>query len=238
MPLFHDVIRWRFGLDMEDGPDWRKPRQGKLARRAFRKAITGTGPFNFKLRGEEAWRATGIDIATLMARITALSPKVRIGQAFMVEAADGKTWVLVKSKENMRVPIKETEGNDDIDKILTFALVFAGAKGHVGICARRFIRGVTTVLSQHCPWLHPKGSNAVDLIWKSLKEQERGVEIMVAAAKRGEIPLGRIISWRNGKPQVWDPQQGWHDYTGVDPHNTHAHAEGKPESSGPIAASC
>lgn len=234
MPLFVDQIRWRFGLDMEDGPDWRKPRGGKAARRAFRKAITGTGPFSYKLRGEQAWRATALDITALMGRIEALSPKVAIGQAFIVRCGDGRTWVLAKTRENARIPIKDTAGNDDIDVIYTFAIEFAGAKGNVGICAKRTIRGSTVVPSQHSPWLHPKGSNAVDLIWKSLAEQRKGVDEMVHAANMGIIPLGRIIS----DNRIWDPRQGWHAYSGVDPHTTHAHAEGKPESSGAIAASC
>ena len=58
-------------------------------------------------------------------------------------------------------PTKQTEGNDDIDKIYSWLTTEKNGRNG-GICNRRFISGTTT-WTQHCPWPDPNGgSNALD----------------------------------------------------------------------------
>ena len=237
MALFSNVIRWRFGRFGVD--EFRNPRRGFLALRAFRKVLMGGGPFRIKIRSQAGWGVSRDDIGGTMDRIGELMPKIQVGDSILVELSDGVVWALRKSRERLRLPIKDTQGNDDIDKIYTWALNAFKKVGSLGICARRQIAG-TSSWSEHSPWKAPDpGANAWDITWPTLAQQVAAVKKLVHAAERNEIPMGYIISWMGSDTRQWKKGEGWSSYNGLDQHKSHAHAQGLKWHSGQTpAASC
>jgi hypothetical protein len=231
--MFKNVIRW--WVSRVGSMEHTKPMQGLFARRALKRRIIGQGPWRMKLRSSDgSYGRSYPNLKLFMKAIDDKMEKVSVGDGIEILAeGTGAEFYMKKGRDRIKVPVPNTSGNDDVDKILAYAIAFAGARGHIGICAKRNIGGTSTP-SQHCPWKNPKGSNAVDLTWKSLSAQRRGVNILIAAAKKGDISMGLIIS----DNRDWEEQGGWSSYGGLDPHTSHAHAQGKPESNGAVAASC
>jgi hypothetical protein len=153
------------------------------------------------------------------------------------DARDRRPWVLEGEHDaavvRVRVvelapPVKATEGNARIDAIYTWVVGrFPGRIRSAGICVRKYIAG-TSSWSQHSPWPPPDpGANAWDWFAPSFPELVHQAQELVEAAKRGEVPVGRVIVG----DRTWTPSEGWADYGGQ--YHYHVHAEGLPKR-GPV----
>jgi len=221
------MIRYRI---RQEGEDWSEHRYrllgvvaGSLAR--MRKA---GGPVRQREREHHhrfgAWRRP----ATAALRLGRHLRRAKLGDIWQFECrrAGGPRWAVVKVK--VRLPTVDTVGNSRIDDIYTFVLARWSDTDSAGICARRLIRGGSG-WSQHSPWGPPDpGSNAWDIVHRFTVMGE------ISAALTQLNVVGRVIFNR----RIWDPAQGWHAYTGTDPHTSHIHAEGTPERSGMPLSSC
>ena len=216
--------------------DWARPRKVSGAMRLVRRYIVGAA-LHDKRRGDRSWgRYRGRKAA--VAHFAALVEKGSVGDLCLLAPKVGKqVWVRVV---DVAPPLVNTEGNSKIDRIYTFVRTHYSRSGSAGICCRRLIAGSSS-WTQHCPWPRPDpGSNAWD-ITAGFRLMRKITNALVAQGElwhhsggKDGLPLGRAIF----NHRVWDPLQGWHAYTGEDPHTGHIHAEGVPQRGGQPRASC
>lgn len=222
-----NVIRWQIG-HFGEGDFGRPITEGAKARRALRGRLDP--PVRTRLRSQERFSAIRTENEALewAAR---MMPKVQVGQVLLFkEEETGTIWALRKIRDRLKLPIKDTIGNRDIDRIVTY-VVANHRCGSAGICNRRKIGG-SSDWSQHSPWKPPDpGANAWDYTG-SFRTLKRITDDLVRHAD--ELHVGRIIFNR----RIWEPGSGWRPYGGEDPHTTHGHVEGRPERHGTPKKSC
>jgi hypothetical protein len=174
------------------------------------------------------WRS---DWSLVRERWSHLLDAMRAGDRIRMDGRSG-AFELVAHAVHDKPPIIKTEGNDDIDKIWTWARQWADdhhtSMRSGGICVPKDVFG-TSAPSQHNPWKNG-GSNAVDIFLGTMNAMVDMAEDAVRAAKKGRLPLGRAII----QNRIWDPTQEWHGYSGV--YHYHDHLEGTPEQSGAIGS--
>jgi len=204
-------------------------------RRAWRPLRRVGGEVRVKRRGQDRWRhfktgAPALDYARSLLR------KGETGT--VVQLAAGELVCYLRRVETAP-PVKQTDGNSDIDRIYT-AVMAAFKVSSYGICSRRKIAGSSS-WTQHSPWPAPDpGSNAWDIgaSFSTLSKVKDFLHAQALAYQRSNgkdgLPVGRWIFNR----QIWDPAQGIHYYGGSDPHTGHIHCEGTPERTGQPRASC
>jgi hypothetical protein len=203
----------RIKADMKDrGPEWR-----------WREVDKG-----------QEWSVWRKDLdATLERMRSAIDTRGRVGDKFALDGIKGAFIARVRIID-ISPPIKQTEGNDDIDEIYTWwtTNLKDSEWWNGGICNRRFISGTTT-WTQHCPWPDPDpGSNAFDGFRPTMSQLYETADDIVSAAKHDDLPLGRIIV---GQRQ-WTPSQEWHFYGGE--FHRHGHQEGLRTRTGQPKGSC
>ena len=126
-------------------------------------------------------------------------------------------------------PTKQTDGNDDIDKIFTWLVANKNGRNG-GICNRRAISGTST-WSQHSPWPAPDpGSNALD--WFSYPDSMNELYDQGHDVVRAKLPIGLVLVGN----QAWEPDRGWHLSSAE--YHRHLHIEGRNHRGGSPQGSC
>jgi len=225
----------RFRVRKPSG-SWAHPRRLRGAMRLVRRYIVGD-KLRDKRRGDARWGRPRSRKPALE-HFAVLLEKSTVGDLCLLVPIGGKqVWVRVV---DVAPPLIQTEGNSKIDRIYSYVRTHYPRAGSAGICCRRLISGSSS-WSQHSPWPRPDpGSNAWDITagFRLMRKityalVAEGVLWHNSGGKEG-LPVGRaIFNYR-----IWDPIQGWHAYTGEDPHTGHAHVEGTPERTGQPRARC
>jgi hypothetical protein len=176
--------------------------------------VQGEGPFtlrkNDEQRGDELERRDAI---------RNLRDELEQGTVGDVYRVRDKQMVVFKVRESMpAVEIEDTSGNGKIDAVWTFIKSKHAEGRFMGAFVCKNIVGSNT------PSQHSYG-NAVDAGAATMEELRKMANELVDEAE--SLSLAHVIV----ADKIWNPDVGWHDYTGEFHH--HVHVDCDPNFTGP-----
>jgi hypothetical protein len=202
--------------------------RGNVRDQAKKYAAEKDRKMRLKERAMPEWGTWRDSLEETMAAWERLVKASKPGEGVMLDIEDYPyiigTRIILDEK-----PTRQTDGNDDIDKIFTWLATNENGRNG-GICSKRNIAGSAS-WSQHSPWGPPDpGSNAVD--WFAIPDTmdalyDQGHRLASAAQREpGSVPVGLILCGSTS----WAPGRGWAPSSAE--YHRHLHIQGRRERSG------